>query len=204
MSSRDSILSAINTANCGIVKPKEPPAIPVWHTVDDPDTRFQFEWERNGGEWFDASIDTKTVDKLTQFFPEGTVALTDGLPLPDTFLSTLPKRFVLPMTDTSALADATGSIATCDLLLAETGTIAVSSRVGQPRGLTLLPPAILFVVTREQFIGNLEEAIARLQTEAPHGWVWISGPSRTADIEKVLVKGVHGPKRVGVWLINHS
>lgn len=91
-----------------------------------------------------------------------------------------------------------------DLAIAETGTLVVFSGAGRPRSTSLLPPVHVAVFGRGALVETLEQAGVIM--EALHGddeesvsgasITLISGPSRTADIELTLTRGVHGPKEV--------
>lgn len=91
-----------------------------------------------------------------------------------------------------------------DFAIAATGTLVVSTGEGKPRIPTVLPPAHIAVVTQDQIIPRLENWIAyqranglpTIQNSA--NVCFISGPSRTGDIEKQLVLGMHGPGKVQV------
>lgn len=96
-------------------------------------------------------------------------------------------------------------IARCDLGIAEahyaiasTGTFAVMTAAGRPNSLTLLPPTSVIIAHVERLVPDLAAALAALGAGAvtAHRLALITGPSRTADIEKRIVLGVHGPK----WL----
>jgi L-lactate dehydrogenase complex protein LldG len=66
--------------------------------------------------------------------------------------------------------------------------------------ISLLPPAHLAVVRRERILTGLDELLEVLPTPATvsSSMVLITGPSRTADIEQILVRGVHGPGQITV------
>ena len=91
-----------------------------------------------------------------------------------------------------------------DLAIAETGTLVVVSGAGRPRSASLLPPCHVAVFDREVLVESLLQA--GLVLEAWHDGAtseargasinFITGPSRTADIELTLTRGVHGPKEV--------
>lgn len=84
-------------------------------------------------------------------------------------------------------------------LVAESGTILVSAGISG-RALSVLPPIHLVVATADQLVADLETSMARLRArypqQLPSTMSWISGPSRTSDIEKTLVLGAHGPRRL--------
>jgi L-lactate dehydrogenase complex protein LldG len=91
-----------------------------------------------------------------------------------------------------------------DLVLAETGTLVLLSGAGRPRSTSLLPDIHVAVFGRDRLLESLEQVGVML--EALHADPdrrmsgaminFITGPSRTADIELTLTRGVHGPKEV--------
>lgn len=90
-----------------------------------------------------------------------------------------------------------------DYALADTGSLVLLSSPREARMISLLPPAHIAVVKRECILTGLDE----LFTLVPHpaeltsSMVLITGPSRTADIEQFLVRGVHGPGELHVVVI---
>ncbi|WP_117237381.1 LutC/YkgG family protein [Thermus sediminis] len=82
--------------------------------------------------------------------------------------------------------------------VAETGTVALSSEEG--RRVHLLPPTHLVFVEAERVYGTLLEALAALE-DLPPALGLHSGPSKSADIGQVMVKGVHGPGRLLVAVL---
>lgn len=101
------------------------------------------------------------------------------------------------------IARADLGIVEADCAIASTGTIAVTARPARPNVLTLLPPAALTIVRAERLMTDAAAAIDSLgaETIANHRVAFITGPSRTADIEKLIVVGVHGPKQLHVLLL---
>jgi L-lactate utilization protein LutC len=100
-------------------------------------------------------------------------------------------------------ADIGVSYAYC--IIAETGSAVLLSSRDEPRSLSLLPAISIIIANSETVVPELADAIKMLQDETNFVdlscMTIISGPSRTADIEKVLVTGVHGPKNLHVILI---
>ena len=90
-------------------------------------------------------------------------------------------------------------------LAARTGSIFLNARSGTGRALSVLPPVHLAVARAEELVADLAEGLRVWQNQPgsnlPSNSFIISGPSRTSDIEKVLVLGAHGPKRVITLLL---
>ncbi len=94
-------------------------------------------------------------------------------------------------------------ISSADYGLAETGTLVMLSSHQEPRMISLLPPLHIAVVPESRIIGNLDELLTlhALPAEQTSSMVLITGPSRTGDIEQILVRGVHGPGELHVVII---
>jgi len=106
----------------------------------------------------------------------------------------------LPLVPAEVPAEAEVGITGVLCALADTGTLVLSSEVG--RQASLLPPAHVALVRREQLLPGMAEALARFAPSLPSAWVQVTGPSRTADIELTLTMGVHGPGVLQVLLIS--
>lgn len=93
-------------------------------------------------------------------------------------------------------------ITECDALVAQTGSVLVTSRTAGGRALSVLPPHHLVLARKEQLLADLPEAFALLKTrygaDYPSFISFITGPSRTGDIERILVLGAHGPKKLTI------
>jgi L-lactate utilization protein LutC len=96
------------------------------------------------------------------------------------------------------LATAAVGLTGADAALAQTGSIVLASGPGRGRLASLLPPIHVALLRRSVLIGSLPELIASRPELVTRGanFVCITGPSRTADIEHVLARGVHGPKDI--------
>jgi len=86
----------------------------------------------------------------------------------------------------------------CDGAIAETGTLVLLTGEGRPRAASLLPPAHVAVVRRQDLRFGMTEFFAERGEDilAATCCTFVTGPSRTADIELTLTVGVHGPGRV--------
>jgi L-lactate dehydrogenase complex protein LldG len=92
----------------------------------------------------------------------------------------------------------------CYCAIAETGTLLLLGGAATPRSTALLPETHIAVVRRSRLLATLEESFALLRREVgelPRATWFVSGPSRTADIEQTMVIGAHGPYRVHVILV---
>jgi len=86
-------------------------------------------------------------------------------------------------------------ITSADYALADTGSLVMLASPQEARMISLLPPAHIAVVPRDRILTGLDELFSLLPrpADATSSMVLITGPSRTADIEQILVRGVHGP-----------
>lgn len=93
-------------------------------------------------------------------------------------------------------------ITECDALIAQTGSVLITTRSAGGRGLSVLPPHHVVLARREQLLPDLPAAFAFLREKYganyPSFMSVITGPSRTGDIERILVLGAHGPKKLTI------
>ncbi len=98
-----------------------------------------------------------------------------------------------------------------DFALAESGSLVLSSQTEGSQLASLAPPVHVALYRRSQLVGSLDEVLEKLAISrdpslpAPgRAIVFITGPSRTADIEQILVRGVHGPGDVHAILVEEA
>ena len=107
----------------------------------------------------------------------------------------------------SGLASCDASITTCECLIARTGSIVLSS-VQSGRTASVYAPVHICIAYTNQLVFDIQDGIDLLKKKYISGFpslvTFASGPSRTADIEKTLVTGVHGPKEVFCFLVQSS
>jgi len=107
--------------------------------------------------------------------------------------------------DPGELPEADVVITGCEYLIARTGSILVSSRQGSGRRAFATAPVHIVVGHTSQIVNEMKDALLKMQQKyqvMPSQITLITGPSRTADIEKTLVMGVHGPADLYVFLLN--
>jgi L-lactate dehydrogenase complex protein LldG len=101
-------------------------------------------------------------------------------------------------------ADLNIGITRCEFLVAHLGSVLVSSAQISGRRLNVFPETHIVIADETQMTNYLDEALEKLQkkykNELPSLISTITGPSRTADIEKTLVMGMHGPKSLIVLI----
>ena len=103
----------------------------------------------------------------------------------------------------AACAEAPVGITSAPYAMAATGTLVLLSCDEEQRLVSLLPPAHIAVIPASRILVNLDELFVRmpLPADVTSALVFITGPSRTADIEQILVRGVHGPGEVHVVIV---
>jgi len=96
-------------------------------------------------------------------------------------------------------------ITRCEYLVARLGTVMVSSIISPGRRMTVFPEIHVVVAYSSQLVPDLKDALINIRKKYENNFPslisFITGPSRTADIEKTLVLGAHGPKELYVFLI---
>jgi len=114
-------------------------------------------------------------------------------------LQTLNVKLVSPNANKYEMALCDLGITEADYLLPETGTLVLHSSAEKPRGVSLLPRVHLAIVRPKMMRADMHQVFAEAKNS--HYLVFITGPSRTADIELTVTLGVHGPKNLYVWMI---
>jgi L-lactate dehydrogenase complex protein LldG len=94
----------------------------------------------------------------------------------------------------------------CEALIARNGSIMLSNANMAGRRLSIYPPVHIVLAYTSQLVPDLKDAFKLMKqkydTQLPSMITTITGPSRTADIEKTLVLGAHGPKEIFVFLLD--
>ena len=107
--------------------------------------------------------------------------------------------------DKPTLANCDASITSCEFLIARTGTMVLST-AQTGRTVSVYAPVHICIAYTDQLVYDIKEAIQLLKEKyegnIPSSIAFATGPSRTADIEKTLVVGVHGPKEVYLFLVD--
>jgi len=119
-----------------------------------------------------------------------------------------PRLDTAGMSEASEMEPARIGFSACDAMVAQTGSLLVSSRTCGGRALSVLPPHHVVIATTDQMVPDLTEAYAlvrkRYDGDLPSMLSFITGPSRTGDIERILVLGAHGPKKLTVLCLEQG
>ncbi|MCK4663556.1 MAG: LUD domain-containing protein [Bacteroidales bacterium] len=120
----------------------------------------------------------------------------------------LNKEEILYKSNQTEFNSMEAGITYCENLIARFGSVMISSYKGSGRKLNVFPPVHIIIAYSSQIVENIEDAFDYIQKkyngEFPSMVSLITGPSRTADIEKTLIMGAHGPKELFLFLINNT
>ncbi|MDE3067570.1 MAG: LUD domain-containing protein [Verrucomicrobiota bacterium] len=107
--------------------------------------------------------------------------------------------------DINELEKCDAGITECDALIAQTGSVLVANRSAGGRALSVLPPHHVVLARRKQLLPDLPAAFELLKQKYgcnyPGMISFITGPSRTGDIERILVLGAHGPRKLTIFFL---
>lgn len=108
--------------------------------------------------------------------------------------------------EATTLHNCDAAITTCEALVARTGSIVLSAALNGGRTTSVYAPVHICIAYSNQLVYDIKDAMQLVREKYPERLpsliTFASGPSRTADIEKTLVVGVHGPKEVYVFLVD--
>ena len=108
----------------------------------------------------------------------------------------------------SSLAECDAAVTGCEALIARTGSIMMSTAQESGRTVSVYAPVHICIASANQLVYDVKDALQLLKekygNKLPSFITLATGPSRTADIEKTLVVGVHGPKEVFCFLVDEE
>lgn len=205
---RENILARIAKGNA---RPRLAPlpVVPldaIFPPIGDPRQRFLNECAGNLTEVFQTSDSAGTAAALAKILSTvsaGEVYVQDAEVLRPLAGLILQSRQVLLSSEGAPAETIQASLTLAHALVAQTGSILTSSACGG-RGASIVPPCHIVYGRGEQIVPDIATALARVPTaisDASYVGL-ITGSSRTADIEKILVQGAHGPRRLVVILEN--
>jgi len=172
----------------------------VFHKPIEPslDSCFATELALIGGHSFSFKNEIELYSELS-FFLE-----TKGLSYIYSSLPHIQKSLPNVILNKEPYSSMEAAITECEFLVARTGSILISSASYGGRQLNIFPPIHIVVAKRSQLRAYVTDALIAVQEKysgnLPSLLSVISGPSRTADIEKTLVMGAHGPRELYVFI----
>ena len=178
------------------------PALPA----GDLAASFAASFQRVGGEFF-------YCETLTQLGAQLRACLTERLPANQQFYVWEPDMQAL-LTSADVLFQATEAdfkgqaavgLTSCEALVARTGSLVVTPASASGRRLSIYPDQHIVLARPSQVVAEIGDALQVVQqrfgTALPSMLSLTTGPSRTADIEKTLVLGAHGPRRLTLFML---
>lgn len=203
---RERILTSIRSALREIAPRHASPADvgPVFGPIGDPLERFQSECQLNHTECLLALSVQASAQALTQLLgslPPGEIFVQETPSLRRMAAEWPPGRRIRWSSQGGPTEATQATVTHAEMLVAQTGSVWVSARCGG-RGASIVAPVHIVVADIGQLVADLEAAFAQLQQTEAHAknsmLCLITGSSRTADIEKTIVMGAHGPRRLVV------
>lgn len=204
--SREVILARIREGLRTPAPPMEAQAFsgPIFEPVVNPLERFQQECKANLMECqltADAAGSAQALAQVLQSLPDGEVFVQDDPALRRLMAASGSQRHVRWSSEGGPLEKSQATVTLADALIAQTGSVFVSASCGG-RGASVVAPCHIVYANAKQLVPDLVTALRNAtadgRLEKNSFACVISGSSRTADIEKILVQGAHGPMRLAV------
>ena len=210
--SRDAVLARIREGLAAGAAPQPPwpdfdaPVHPPLNN-SDPVVAFAESFQRVGGEFYYCESLEHLAVQVAGFRQRQQVgAPYVWEPAMQALLTAAGVAFRADETDFIAHADL--SLTSCEALVARTGSVLVSAATASGRRLSIYPDQHLVLARPSQVVAEIGDALRVVQahygTQMPSMVSLTSGPSRTADIEKTLVLGAHGPRRIALFLLEEE
>lgn len=178
----------------------------IFAPILDPLDRFQRECGANNTEFVFAKTAAQGIAAartILDSLPTGEIFMQDAPSLRDAARSWNGSREVRWSSEGGPRETSQASITLAESLVSQTGSVLISSACGG-RGASVAVPVHIVLASIDQLVPDIDTAFARVTergTAAKNSYLClITGSSRTADIEKILVMGAHGPKRLVVIL----
>jgi L-lactate dehydrogenase complex protein LldG len=178
---------------------------PVFHEMEEPpDIHFAQELNKAGGNFIYCETEQEFVIKLGYLLREKKwsppLVHDKGL---QAMLQESALEFIDAVSPETETTDA--ALTRCDYLVARYGCVVITSSLAEGRRLQIFPDNHIILAYTSRIVPELRDALAEISKDKDYkpssSVTFITGPSRTADIEKTLVMGAHGPKGLYVFLV---
>ncbi|MCX6273327.1 MAG: LUD domain-containing protein [Bacteroidetes bacterium] len=178
---------------------------PIYHEMEDTlDISFAQEFTRVGGKFVFCENEPEFVETFRLLARQND--WPEAFCLDEQITALLSKGGVKLASDPESFTKQKVGITSCEYLIARLGSIMVSSKTTSGRRMNVFPEVHVVVAYTSQLVPDLKQAFAHITNKygkkLPSMVTVITGPSRTADIEKTLVMGAHGPKELYLFLID--
>jgi L-lactate dehydrogenase complex protein LldG len=194
VTAREAILQALRASGARPI-PAPPHPAPVKQA--DPIGRFLESVKGVGGHPYrvaDAAALVAEVGRLPVWSSPRRASLVPGLPGATVDLATIGDPHELADLDVAAIPGELG--------VAENGAVWVKGEsLGPHRAVFVIPEHLVLVIRAEDVVNDMQEAYGRITLPRPGYGLFISGPSKTADIEQSLVIGAHGARSCAVFVV---
>ena len=210
--SRDAVLARIRqglAVGPALLPPRPDFVAPVHPPLSSPDpvVAFAESFQRVGGEFYYCETLEHLAKQIAGFRQRQQV----GAPYvwePDLQAVLRAAGIDFRADEQDFIAQADLSLTSCEALVARTGSVLVSTATASGRRLSIYPDQHLVLARPSQVVSEIGEALRVIQSrygaQIPSMVSLTSGPSRTADIEKTLVLGAHGPRRIALFLLEEG
>jgi L-lactate dehydrogenase complex protein LldG len=170
---------------------------------DLPEMVFAKNLVKVGGKFSYCTNKQELVAGLTQLFNENQ---WENVYVPEGQLKIFLDMAGVPsFSDANRIKETDAAVTACEYLIARTGSVLVSSAQVKGRRVFGYAPVHVVIGYTSQLVNEIKEGLKNIQNNymtMPSMITTITGPSRTADIEKTLVMGMHGPEELYVFLVN--
>jgi len=206
--SREKVLKRVRDA---LIEKTEPPypiidqESPVFKEMTEPlDVNFAQELVKVSGKFVYSESEDEFTALLKQFILEKDWPVLFCF---DPIVQKILKEAGIPFVSSrEEFLESRIGITRCEFLIARLGSVMISSHQSPGRKINVFPDVHLVIGYTSQLVPDLKHALAAIRKKYSHNYPsmisFITGPSRTADIEKTLVLGAHGPRELYVFLID--
>ena len=201
--SRNNILKRLRQVKSAVKDPYIPNKEPIYSLSEEEDLVIQFaqSFTDNGGKFVYGDTFADLAQQLSVLLHQ---KKWESVACANKQLGNLLRHYDLKYSDDpSKFSDATVGITSCEALIARTGSVFLSSASEAGRSLSILPDIHIVIATTNQVVSDLKDILSLQSLRAddlPSMLNIASNNSQTADIEKTLVNGAHGPIALYVFM----